>query len=231
MDRNQGKPGSSILTVGQVQPPAGGAYSVKQPLAILGAGGFAREVLSWIPTQLYQVSGFYDEQKEGALFGVPILNDLKKFRYCEFIVAVGDPKARKELFERALEMGMLPVMPIIHPSAIVGLDCSFSRGTIVCPNVTITTNVSMGFNCIVNINATVGHDVRIGDHVTISPGANISGNVVLESLTYVGTNAAIREGKKLEEGSTAGMGCAVVKDVPRGTVVIGGPMRTLEKIS
>lgn len=200
----------------------------KKPLVILGAGGFAREAFSWLPHDHYQVEAFYSDKAEQGqnLFGVPVLADLEPFRGAEFLIAVGDPQVKVKLHNLAASRhGLKLCDPIIHPTAVVGWDCRVGRGSIVCPQAVLTTNVELGLGVLVNLGVTIGHDSEIFDFATLSPGANVSGNCKVGQQAYIGTNACLREGIGVEAFATVGMGAVVVKNVPRGTTWVGNPAR------
>lgn len=199
---------------------------MKNPLLLLGAGGFAREAYSWIhqSNDMYQVIAFVDEdpEKHGkTLLGVPVFSDFRKYPFCDFLVAVGNPKLRESLFDRAVQAGLSPCHPIIHPSAIIGYEAFIARGSIICPGVVMTVNARIEMNTIVNINATVGHDSVIGNHSNINPNASISGNVTAGDRVVLGTNCSIREKISIGSDSVIGAGTTIVKDVPPGTTMIG----------
>lgn len=202
-----------------------------QPVLIIGAGGFAREVFDWIDKEQFQVVGAYSDSPEdkarGFRPGVPVYDSFSELRHISYVCAVGDPLVREGLCRAAESFGLVPSLPIIHYSAIVGTNSSIARGGVVCPNVVITCDVRIRMGVIVNLGATVGHDSLIEDFVTVSPGANISGNVILKRGCYIGTNAAILERVTVGEYATVGMGAAVVKGVPPGSVFGGVPARDL----
>ena len=202
---------------------------MSHPLVIIGAGGFGREALGWVRDSTEdEVVAFYDESTpHEEVMGVPVVKSFDSLKHSDFLVAVGDPKLRKMLYEMAVAAGLHPCMPIIHPSVICGAEVAVGRGSIVCPNVVLTVNVVIHDNCLLNLACTVGHDARIRSHSVLSPGANISGNVVLEECVQVGTNAAIRERVKVGAGSVIGMGAVLLKDVPPDAVMVGNPARPM----
>lgn len=202
-----------------------------KPLIILGAGGFAREAAAWVNQSQgteYKLIGFYDEFSDNhkTILDLPVLNDLRSFARADFIVGVGDPKLKQKFMAQARTAGMNACKPIIHQSCILGDHVSMGYGSILCPNVTITCNVYIGPGVIINIGSTVGHDSEVLDYTTISPGANISGNVKIGHLSYIGTNACIREGVKIGCEAVVGMGAVVLKDVETKDTVIGNPARS-----
>lgn len=200
------------------------------PIAILGAGGFAREVFSWIDKEKYQVAAFFsDDPKVSQIYGVPVVSDMSMLSKLEFVCAVGDPESRRSLVEKAYKHLMIPSMPIFGPQTIVGHSVMVAKGSVICPGSILTTDIVIGEHCIININCTVGHDVKMGDFVTVSPGANISGNVHIGSRSYIGTGAVIREGKKIGSSSTLGMGGVLLKDMPDSVVWVGNPAGPIER--
>jgi sugar O-acyltransferase (sialic acid O-acetyltransferase NeuD family) len=169
-------------------------------LCVIGSGALAREVKKYFE---------HDEDSK------------------EFVVAIGQVQFRKQAFYDIALDELFPVNAI-HPSAFIGDIVDYGmQGYVVCPNVTITTNVKLGDNVFINIGCTIGHDVKIGDHTVISPGVNISGNVTIGDECFIGTNACIREGITIGEGVTIGMGAVVINDIPSGETWAGNPARRL----
>lgn len=202
---------------------------MRQPLIIVGAGGFAKEVYSWVDHTKQQVMCFFTEEtySERYLYDVPILSSLEEFRWCSFIVAIGDNETRRRLFKSMCTMGFVPSMPIIHRSVVLGHRVDVGFGSIICPNSVVTSDVRIGSGCIVNIGTTIGHDVQVSDFVNIAPGVNVSGNVLIREGASLGTNSSVREHVEIGEWSTVGMGSVVLKDVPNGQTHIGNPARQL----
>ena len=69
----------------------------------------------------------------------------------------------------------------------------------------------------------------MGDFFTTAPSANISGNCNFGDCVYFGTNSAVRQGVKICDNVTIGMGGVVVKDITEEGVYIGNPLKKLEK--
>lgn len=186
-----------------------------------------------MPAYLYSIVAFFEENAYTGktLNKIPVVNedDLSAYAGVEFLPAVGDPKAKKHLSERADLWGLIPCRAVIADGARVGNNCRLGAGTIVCPGAVITCDAVLSEGVVVNIGATIGHDVVVGKYATISPGANISGRCKVGSLSYVGTGSAMREGTTVGIGATLGMGAVLTKHVPDGQVWAGNPAAELRK--
>ena len=113
-------------------------------------------------------------------------------------------------------------------------EVQLGEGAILCPFVTLTSNIRIGRHFHANLYSYVAHDCVIGDFVTFAPGAMCNGNIVIEDHAYIGTGAVIKQGKPGEplvigRGATVGMGAVVTKSVPPGATVVGNPARPLQR--
>jgi sugar O-acyltransferase (sialic acid O-acetyltransferase NeuD family) len=204
-------------------------------LVIIGAGGFAREVYSWLRGSRRLVTGFIGEGDVSgrSIYGIPVYSSIGAFTAavgrCSFIVAIGDPKAREAAWSRAIAAELVPCKSIVHSSVVLGYDVEIGDGSIVCPGSILTTNVKIGQGCILNLHTTVGHDAELKSFVTTSPGVKVSGNVTIGSNSYIGTGAVIREKLMIGSGVTVGMGAVVVKDLLDPGTYVGNPAKKLSK--
>jgi sugar O-acyltransferase (sialic acid O-acetyltransferase NeuD family) len=121
----------------------------------------------------------------------------------------------------------------VRAANVIQLDSvEIGVGAILCPFVTLTSNVRIGrhFHC--NLYSYVAHDCVIGDFVTFAPGVKCNGNVVIEDDVYVGTGAVIKQGRPdaplvIGKGAVVGMGAVVTRSVPPGATVVGNPARPM----
>lgn len=209
-------------------------------IAIYGAGGFGREVLTLINDcnnveKKWKVVGFFDDAKDkteiineyNVLGGIKELNNWSS--PLELVVAVGTPLVKKEIIEK-IKNPLVSYPNLIHPTVLIG-DCKtvfFGKGCIICASNIITTNSIIGDFVVLNLACTVGHDTIIGDYSAFMPTCNISGEIVIGKNVYCGTGAKIINQKNIGNNAIIGAGAVVIRDVPDGAVVAGVPAKVIK---
>lgn len=209
---------------------------------IYGASGFGREIMP-IARQLLANNVncelvFVDDNPESdQINGYRILTfeEFNAYPECpKYIsIAIANSKTREMLFEKINNNG-------IHHWSITSLqtilmdDCALGENSILCPFVTLTSNIKIGKSFHANIYSYVAHDCVIGDFVTFAPSVKCNGNVEISDHVYVGTGAIIKQGKpdrplKIGRSAIIGAGAVVTKNVPEGVTVIGNPAVLLTK--
>lgn len=193
--------------------------------AIIGAGGFAREVKAQIEDNT--IKCFVDDQyyKQNDEHVYP-LSEFDPTEY-EVVVAIGDPRLRFDMIQRLPKE--TKYFTYKHPSAqIIGNDIIIGKGSIICAGVIITTNVTIGNHAHLNLHTTIGHDCIIGDYFTTAPGAKISGICRIHDCVYVGTNASIKEKINIHSLTTIGLNAGVVKHINEPGIYIGTPAKKIK---
>ena len=210
-------------------------------IAIFGAGGFGREVITVINDinkveKLWNIVGFFDDGcKKGEIInGVPVLGttqDLNSWnKEISVVVAIGNPIVKKKIINN-INNRYVDYPTIIHPTVLIG-DPSYvkiGKGCIICANNIITTNIKIGDFVILNLACTVGHDTIIGNYAAFMPACNISGEVKINDCVYCGTGVKIINQIEIGENSIIGAGSVVVKDIPDGVVAYGNPCKVIRK--
>jgi sugar O-acyltransferase (sialic acid O-acetyltransferase NeuD family) len=212
----------------------------RKRIAIIGAGGTAREIAS----ALRSINRI-EPQFEFLGFVVSDLSRLNSrdsrdqvlgdFGWLQanqdsvdaLAIGVGSPATRLKL---AAELRhLLPGVEwptIIHPTAIIELESArIAEGCYIGAGVTATVNVTLEAFALCNFGCTLGHEACIGAGSVVNPGANISGGVVIGTGVLVGTGAQILQYLHIGPGATVGAGAVVTHNVPEGLTVLGVPAR------
>ena len=145
------------------------------------------------------------------------------------VLAIADAGVRQRLAAKC-ESGDVRPWSVSAANAVVLDDVQIEEGAILCPFVTLTSNIRIGRHFHANLYSYVEHDCVIGDFVTFAPGVKCNGNVVIEDCAYLGAGAVIKQGRPGEprvigRGAVVGMGAVVTRDVAAGSTVIGNPAR------
>ena len=197
-------------------------------IAIIGAGGFAREVL-WLLEDLglaNHVVGFYETEahwQDRQVAGLPVRPTSELDGRWNAVIAVGDPVGRADILKTLPEGILYPTY--IHPSARLGPRIEVGDGAVVCAGSILTCDIRLGRHVHLNLGTTVGHDCVFEDFVTTAPSVNVSGGCTLGRQAYVGTNACLREGLNVPPGSVIGMGAVLVGQPATSGTFVGNPAR------
>jgi sugar O-acyltransferase (sialic acid O-acetyltransferase NeuD family) len=206
-------------------------------ILIYGASGHSKVVIDIVEREgKHKIAGLLDDNAKlhGKEFcGYPIIGGFNVItkdisQKHTLILAVGDNKSRKGLWEKLRPLGY-ELIYSIHPSAQIGKDVSIGSGTVVMANVAINSGTRIGENVIINTGTTVDHDCLIGDYVHISPGTHLGGNVEIGSLTHIGIGVSIIPNIKVGEGAIIGAGAVVIEDIPDNVTTVGIPARVIKE--
>ena len=201
-------------------------------VAILGAGGFARELwwalrnarahdsrLTFEPVMFVDLT-----VHTGLLKGLPVrtLEDVPADVL--LICGVGGMTEIKErIVTAAVHDGHRFAPAAIAESARVGPDVHIGEGTILCAGVIATTDIEIGPHVAINLDCTIGHDAVIGAYTTMSPGCHVSGCVRVGRNAFLGTGALVLEHVAIGAHAILGAGAVATKDVPDHALAVGVP--------
>src|ERR1700683_2408071 len=194
---------------------------VTKRIAILGAGGQAREV-AWLIRDINRVRSAYEvlgyivpdlsklneyDSREGLLGDESWLDTNRSEVDCLAIGAGNHIRRCKIADELTRRYPDISWPALIHPSALYDADtCQVEPGVLLCAGATCTVNITFGSFALINFGCTIGHETRIGKGCVVNPGANISGGVILGEGVLVGTGAQVLQYLRIGAGATIGAG-------------------------
>lgn len=208
-------------------------------IAIVGAGGFGREVKMLIEQinknqNQFNFTGFYDDHIEGKkLNGAKYLGTIQDLlnKKTELLVAISiaDPTLKREIVNLLQANKLISYPNLIHPQNLIGNDdVVMGKGNIICAGCIITVNVRLDDFIILNLGCTVGHDTHIHNYSSFMPSVNISGDVIVKEGVYVGTGAKISNQLNIGSYSIIGAGAVVSKDIPENCTAVGVPAKPIK---
>lgn len=209
-----------------------------EKIAIVGYGGFAREILSLInnincQAAKYEFVGFVGVEKGQAIHGYPVIGNDEEINMTtepiSLVIAVGEPNLKEKI--RSKYTNPLVSFPtLIHPSVIVGDvgSVKIGEGCIICAGCILTTDITIHNFVTLNLQCTVGHDTVINDYASFMPSVNISGEVNVGKGVYVGTGAKIINQLEIGEKTIVGAGAVVAKSLPANCTAVGVPAKPIK---
>lgn len=211
----------------------------KKNIVIIGASGFAKEVL-WLLeennkiTNEWHILGFIDPSyfsNPNPIKGYNIIGDdrwLLEYENEIYVVcAVGSSALRKKIIQKFVHKDNIIFPNIISSGAILSDSVRMGKGCIICSNSVLTVDISLGNFVTINLDCTIGHDAVLNDFVTVYPSVNISGNVIINSRTEIGTGSQIIQGLTIGERTMIAAGSTVFKNIPSNCTALGNPAKVI----
>ncbi len=208
-------------------------------IAIVGAGGFGREVKTIIDSinkvkETFTFIGFYDDgiEKNKQINGYPVLGGIADINLLQkeisIVIAIGEPATKKRIIEQITNSKV--VFPnIISPKAEISNDfISLGKGNIICSGNILTCNIEIKDFVVLNLMCTVGHDTIIESYSSFMPSVNISGEVLIGEGVYVGTGVKIVNQLEIGEYAIIGAGAVVAKSIPPRCTAVGIPAKPIK---
>ena len=200
-------------------------------IVIVGAGGFGREIL-WVIRRVnavnaqFDVVGFCDDaadMQSGVYAGLPLLGSVedvcRTMSDIAFICAVGNNRARKDVFSR-FDKSDVRSVSIIDPTAVIADNVVIGDGCFVGINSVVSVDCNIGSGVIINHNVTVGHDVKVQNFAQLCPGVCVSGGCEIGEGALLGTLAGTIPLKHIGAWATLGAGVTALRNVAEGTSMI-----------
>jgi sugar O-acyltransferase (sialic acid O-acetyltransferase NeuD family) len=209
-----------------------------KPIAIFGAGGFAREVLqivldinAQVPT--WRPVGFVVDRGNStqSVGGLPVADSLEwlaEHPETQVVVAIGSSAARRRIAATIRAASTNPFATLVHPRAWIGRHVQVGAGSVVCAGALITTDIEIGEHVHVNIGCTIGHDAVLHGFATLNPSVNVSGNVTVGEGAEVGTGSILIPRANVGSWAIVGAGSVVTKPLDANVTAVGAPARVIK---
>lgn len=172
-------------------------------IIIIGAGGFGKEIFSYIQDDLDNITlkntnlkGFLDDNEinfintglNNSLY-LGKINDYKFSTNDYAIIAIGNIKIRNSIINQLINNTQF--FTFIHSTSYVSKYAKIGKGIIVCPFCVIQPYSVIGDYCSLNIYCSIGHDSILGTGSVLSPYCTLNGNVKTGSNLFMGTRSTI----------------------------------------
>ncbi len=212
---------------------------MNKKIAIIGAGGFGREV-KWLIDSInvqkkeWDFVGYYDDdlterkniKSELLLGNIDDLNSIQE--PLAIVIAIGSPDFKEKIVSRLTNKNLY-FPTLIHPTCSIGNNVLIGDGTIICASNIITTDIVIKKFVTINLACTIGHDSVIENYCSIMPSVNVSGEVLMCQNVYVGTGAKIINQINIGSHSIIGAGAVVIKDISANSTAVGVPAKIILK--
>ena len=207
-------------------------------IAIVGSGGFAKEVAFLIEDinkqkEEWNLLGFIDKNigqsngKYKVYQNDEWVMNLQDDIYIVF--GIGDPSLISKIVKQFSSNPKIKYPNLIHPNVIGDWEqIKMGKGNIICAGNIFTTDIQIGSFNVFNLDCTIGHDTIFGSYNVINPSVNISGGVVLEDEILLGTGTQILQYKKIISNTIIGAGALVTKDILESGVYVGSPVKKIK---
>lgn len=207
-------------------------------LYILGAGGYGREIASYIKStkevlKSYNFKGFLDDNLEALKdieYPYKVVGAISNFKFTdndEVILAIGSIEIKKKIVAQL--KGKVNFLTFVADESYIGNNVELGVGTLICPGVKLPANIKIGNFVSINIDSRIGHDSIIGDYCSIMPNVDVGGECVIEGGVFLGVKSTIIPRTKVAKGTVVGVASVILKDVkePNGTY-FGCPARRMK---
>ena len=204
-------------------PAAAPSGEKERGIAVFGAGGHGKVVISTLLASGLSVCGIFDEdfRRWGRQVQGLRVTEPKGTSTTPAVMAIGDNAMRMKV----AGSWKFDWKTVTHPAACVDPTAKLGLGTVVFAGAVIQPDAVLGRHVIVNTGATIDHDCIVGDFAHIGPGVHLAGMVKVGAGAFLGIGSVALPGVTIGDWSTVGAGAVVTRDVSDGIVVFGVPAR------
>ena len=197
-------------------------------LALIGGGGFAKEVAEVAELCGYSVVGCVDDAT-AIRVAVPHWGGLgvlvqRRAEFDEVALAIGAVD-RNGFERRARIISMLDQQELIHPKlvsprAILAKGVRLGAGVFIAHGAIVSVDAHIGRHVVLNSNAIIGHDAVVGEQTIVAPGAFIGGDARIGRRVLVGPGAQVLQGLSVGDQSIVSVGTVVLRSLPSASTTV-----------
>ncbi|MBU0490155.1 MAG: NeuD/PglB/VioB family sugar acetyltransferase [Bacteroidetes bacterium] len=166
--------------------------------------------------------------------GYPVLGKLsdagsfvkEDYYFINTIFRIDGQQERVELFEN-LGIPENRLATFVHPLSYIAPNVKFGFGSVVMPNVSISSGTVFGNGCLIMVGATIGHDNQIGRYCHFAAQSCIGAYTKISDGAHIGLNATTRENITIGKNATLGMGSVLTKSIGDNEIWVGNPAKFL----
>lgn len=148
------------------------------------------------------------------------------YYFINTILRIDGQKERIDMFE---SLGIPPdrMATFVHPLSYVAPNVNLGHGTVIMPNVSVSSGTTFGDGCLVMVGATIGHDNQIGRYCHFAAQCCLGAYQKIGEGVHIGLNATTRENLTIGNYATLGMGSVLTKNMEENEIWVGNPARFL----
>jgi sugar O-acyltransferase (sialic acid O-acetyltransferase NeuD family) len=209
----------------------------KSNLIIIGAGGFGRELETWLSIEKvlneYTLKGYLDDNYNALanyptdykIIGKPLSYKFQKNDIA--VMGIVDPGIKETIISKL--KSSVKFFTFISKYSLIGKFNKIGSGSIICPGVSITTNIDISDYVTVNSGTQIGHDVKIEKFSSLMANIDIGGKCFIDSNVFIGTGVTIIPSIIIGKYAKVGAGSTVIRNVKDNTSVFGNPAIKINK--
>ena len=207
-------------------------------LIIIGAGGFALEVIDLIESinsikEKYTIIGLLDDKKKDFILKsyniIGKVSDYKKFSQHLFVIAIANPEIRQSIYSELVN-NKITLPNLIHPNTEISNHAIYDDNSAIIINYAtqISAKAKIGRAVIIDSKSYIGHETELRSFVTIYPGVYISGKNIIYEKAEIGLGSRIIQGLSVGSNTIIGAGSTVISNIDVNVVAVGNPCKPIK---
>lgn len=212
----------------------GGRYPIETKIGkiiVFGCGGHARSVIDTLlesvqDTEIYLVDD--NAHNNESIMGCRVKQSYSLKEEDSFIIAVGDNKRRKKLYDLLMSIHTGNCISIISRRSHIGMEAEIGVGSFIAPGAHVGPQAKIGDNCIINTGSIIEHETIIGNNVHVAPHTTICGRVTVGANVFCGAGSTIIDAVHITDNVVIGAGAVVVNNIDIPGTYVGVPAKIVK---